>query len=141
MISTEGDQSPAVNAQNVTITYNNFSPDVLADVRNQAVTDSALASFFKILEEQQVARGDLDSKLREIAFRHKELLLHFEAVQSDDPQVKALKEQAGQAIKNGRFTEAEELLNQAKERDQAAVVKLKANIRHYIDLAVAKFCD
>jgi hypothetical protein len=71
--STTGNQAPAVNAQTVTITYADFSPDVLADVRKLAVTDAALASFFKILKQEQVPRGDLDSKLREIAFRHKEL--------------------------------------------------------------------
>ena len=59
-----------------------------------AVTDSALASFFKIMEEQQVPRSDLDSKLREIAGQYKELLHHWETVQSADPQVRALKEQA-----------------------------------------------
>jgi len=108
--------------------YNNVSPDVLADVRKLAVTDSALVSFFKILEDQQVPHGDLDSKLREIAFRHKELLQHFESVTSDDPQVQALKEQAGQAIENGDYDRADDLLNQAKERDRAAVATLKASL-------------
>ncbi len=111
------------------VTVNGIPPELFAQyVRDLGVTDSALASFFKILEEQQIPRGDLDSKLREIAFRYKELLLRFEAVTSDDPQVQALKKQARQAIENGDYDRADALLNQAKERDRAAVATLKASL-------------
>ncbi|CAK8723501.1 MAG: Tetratricopeptide repeat-containing protein [Candidatus Electronema aureum] len=129
--SNGGEQNIAQGDHAIGKQVNNYGiqPEVFAQyVRELGVTDSALASFFKILEEQQVSRGDLDSKLREIAFRYKELLLRFEAVTSDDPQVKALKEQAKQAIENGEYDQADALLNQAKERDRAAVAKLKASL-------------
>lgn len=48
-----------------------------------AVTESALASFFKILEEQQVPLSDLDSKLREIAIHYKEFLRRSEMITSN----------------------------------------------------------
>jgi len=63
------------------------------------VTEAALASFFTILEEQQVPRNDLDSKLREIAAQYKELL----AKRSTDQGAK-------QAIKAGDYAKAEKLL-------------------------------
>ncbi|RWX45898.1 hypothetical protein H206_03776 [Candidatus Electrothrix aarhusensis] len=80
---------------------NNYgiSPEVFAEYAGKlAVTDAALASFFKIMEEQQVPHSDLDNKLREIAGQYKELRLRLETVQSEDPQVQRLKEEAGQAI-------------------------------------------
>ena len=128
VLSTSEKQSPAIQGRDVTLNYNNVSPEVLADVRKLAVTESALANFFRILEEQQVARGELDAKLREIAMRHVELLQRFESVTSDDPEVKALKKEAGQAIKNGEYDRAEDLLNQAKERDRDAIARMKASI-------------
>jgi len=104
-------------------------PEVFANyVEELGVTKSALTSFFKILEEQQVARGDLDAKLREIAMRHVELLQRFETVTSDDPEVQALKKEAGDAIKSGAYDQADMLLAQAKERDRAAVARLKESL-------------
>lgn len=92
------------------------------------IGDAAFASFFKILEQGSIPREEWGAKLPEIAFRYKELLLRFETVTSDDPQVQALKEQAKQAIENGEYDRAEALLNQAKERDRAAVATLKASL-------------
>ncbi|MGX9726119.1 MAG: tetratricopeptide repeat protein [Candidatus Electronema sp. VV] len=126
-----GEQNIAQGQNAIGKQVNNYGipPELFAQyVRDLGVTDSALESFFKILEEQQIPRGDLDSKLREIAFRYKELLLRFEAVTSDDPQVQALKEQAKQAIEDGDYDRADALLNQAKERDRAAVATLKASL-------------
>lgn len=136
MISTTGNQAPAVNAQgNVNITYG-VPFEKYEQVRDECerlkveygIKDAAFVSFFKILEQESIPCAEWGAKLPEIAFRHKELLLRFEAVQSDDPQVKTLKEQAGQAIENGEYDRADALLNQAKERDRAAVATLKASL-------------
>jgi tetratricopeptide (TPR) repeat protein len=136
MISTTGNQAPAVNAQgNVTITYG-VPFEKYEQVRDECerlkveygTKDAAFVSFFKILEQESIPCAEWGAKLPEIAFRHKELLLRFEAVTSDDPQVQALKEQAKQAIDNGEYDRADALLNQAKERDRAAVSKMKANL-------------
>ncbi|MCI5157414.1 MAG: tetratricopeptide repeat protein, partial [Candidatus Electrothrix sp. AUS1_2] len=92
------------------------------------VTDALLISFFKILEQGNIPREDWGVRLPEIAFRYKDLLQRFEAVTSDDPQVKALKEQAGQAIEHGEYDRVDMLLAQAKERDRAAVARLEASL-------------
>ncbi len=126
-----GEQNIAQGKNPIGKQVNNYGvpPELFAQYVNElGVTDSALASFFKILEEQQVARGDLDSKLREIGFRYKELILRFESVQSDDPEVCSLKEQAKDAIEDGRFAKAEDLLAQARERDREAVARMKESI-------------
>jgi tetratricopeptide (TPR) repeat protein len=136
VISTTGDQSPAVNAQgNVNITYG-VPFEKYEQVRDECerlkveygIKDAAFVSFFKILEQESIPCAEWGAKLPEIAFRHKELLLRFEAVTSDDPQVQSLKDQAGQAIDNGEYDRADALLNQAKERDRAAVATLRASI-------------
>jgi tetratricopeptide (TPR) repeat protein len=93
-----------------------------------AVTEAALASFFKILEEQQVPLHDLDSKLREIATQHKELLARLESVQSADPQVRALKEQAEQAIERGDYAQAEELLEDVANQHSIAAAETYAEL-------------
>ena len=117
---------------------NNYSGDYYGGVSQQrfeelrdkyAVTGSALASFFKVLEEQQVPLGDLDSKLREIAGQYKELLARLDSVQSEDPQVVQLKQEAKQAIKAGDYPKAEELLNQAEARDVQAIEVQKKSIK------------
>jgi tetratricopeptide (TPR) repeat protein len=77
-----------------------------------AVTEAALASFFKILEEQQVPLHDLDSKLREIAAQHKELLAS-----------KGTDQAAKQAIKRGDYAKAEELLEDATRRHTLAAAE------------------
>uniref|UniRef100_UPI00405686E0 tetratricopeptide repeat protein n=1 Tax=Candidatus Electronema sp. TaxID=2698783 RepID=UPI00405686E0 len=128
VISTSGNQSPAIHGPNATVNYNNMPPNWTQYTEEFGVTKAALTSFFKILQEPQVPPGDLDSKLREFACQHKELKLRLQVISSDDPEVKVLKKQAEQAFDNGRFSEVEELLNQAKERDRAAVATLKASV-------------
>jgi tetratricopeptide (TPR) repeat protein len=81
------------------------------------VTDSALKSFFKILEQQQVPREDLDSTLRNIAKRYKELQDALQTFTSDDPAVIALEREASKALDAGDFAQAEKLLNEASQKD------------------------
>ena len=123
---------------------NNYgiSPAIFAEYAGKlAVTDAALASFFKILEEQQVPHSDLDSKLQEIAGQYKELLLRLETVQSEDPQVVRLKQEARQAIEAGDYAEAEELLNQAEARDVQAIEQLEDAARQRRISAAASNVD
>jgi len=76
--NAQGDGAIAKQVNNLGI-----SPEVFAEYAgNLKVTDSALSSFFTILEEQKVPRADLDSKLREIAGQYKELLLRLDTVQA-----------------------------------------------------------
>lgn len=74
------------------------------------VTETALATFFRILGENKVRTEDLDARLREIAARHVALLRHAEASPDDNPQVAAVKMDAVAAIIGGDYDRAETLL-------------------------------
>jgi tetratricopeptide (TPR) repeat protein len=81
------------------------------------VTESALKSFFKILEQQQVPREDLDSKLRDIAKQYKTLQGQLQAFTSDDPAMIARAREARKALEAGDFARAEKLLKELVEKD------------------------
>jgi tetratricopeptide (TPR) repeat protein len=92
-------------------------PEVFAKYAGElAVTDSALASFFKILEKQKVPRADLDSKLREIAANYKELLARV----GDDQAAK-------QAIERGDYAKAEQLLEDVAKQQSIAAAEAHAD--------------
>ncbi|CAK8714453.1 MAG: Tetratricopeptide repeat-containing protein [Candidatus Electronema aureum] len=121
-IFTTGNQSPAIIAEkgHVTVTYNNsvIPPQRLEELAGQlAVTEAALASFFKILEEQQVPPGDLDSKLREIAANYKELLARV----GDDQTAK-------QTIEAGDYAKAEQLLEDVAKQQSIAAAEANADL-------------
>jgi tetratricopeptide (TPR) repeat protein len=81
------------------------------------VTGSALKSFFKILEKQNVPPEDLDSTLSQIAERYKELQKKLvSSVIIENPEIKALKKKAEEALNEGDFDEAENLLNEASDK-------------------------
>jgi tetratricopeptide (TPR) repeat protein len=89
------------------------------------VTQSALTSFFKILEQQQVAPEDLDHTLRQIATSYKDLHVRLQHFTSDDPTVLALEQQARDALEAGEFARAEALLNEASAKDLEAAQELQ----------------
>jgi len=91
--------------------------EFLALSQELSVSQSALKSFFKILEKEQVPSEDLDSTLREIAKRYKDLLAKVDTLNSNDESVKLLITQAKQALEAGEFEKAESLFNQAKKTD------------------------
>jgi len=64
-----------------------------------------------------VPREDLDSTLRDITKRYKELQDKLRTFTSDDPTVVALKRDASEALEAGDFAQAEKLLNEASQRD------------------------
>jgi hypothetical protein len=91
------------------------------------VTKSALKSFFKILEEQSVPLEDLDSTLRQIAERYKDLQTKLaSSVIVEEPEIQALKEQAKKALDEGDFDEAERLLKDASAKGLQCAKKLQA---------------
>ncbi|WYD80677.1 MAG: hypothetical protein V8K32_15350 [Candidatus Electrothrix gigas] len=118
-LSTQGPATVAGRDAAVSYNYNTngVDPKLFAHYAGElAVTDAALTNFFRILEEQQVPRNDLDAKLREIAAAHKELLAQVEAIQSKDPEVLRLKDEAKQAVETGRYANAMRLLKKMKEQ-------------------------
>ena len=124
--SAQGDGAKGKEVNN----YYGVSEECLDELKDQlSITKLALRNFFKIMEKQQVPPDDLDSKLREIAAQYKELLLRLDTVQSEDPQVVKLKQEAKQAIEVGDYAKAEELLNQAEARDMEAIEQLEASAK------------
>jgi tetratricopeptide (TPR) repeat protein len=85
------------------------------------VTDTALTTFFRILGEIKVPVEDLDSKLREIAARHLNLLKQAEAAPDDDPEIAAIKKEAVAAIGAGDYGRAETLRQRILDAAIAAV--------------------
>ncbi|WPD23643.1 MAG: tetratricopeptide repeat protein [Candidatus Electrothrix scaldis] len=128
-----GDQNVAQGDGAIGKQVNNYygiSEERADELKDQlSITDLTLRNFFKILEENQVPRDDLDSKLRDIAAQYKELLARLATVQSEDPEVRRLKDEARQAIEAGKYAEAEDLLNRAEARDVQAIEELEQAAR------------
>jgi tetratricopeptide (TPR) repeat protein len=93
----------------------------------------ALVRFFTSLGEADVPPEQLTTKLVKIAQHYQELLARLEKTSSADPEVRQLKEKAAAALDAGDFTRTEELLNQAKTRDLAAIEQMQ------VDLEARKF--
>ena len=103
-----------------------------AIAKQLGVTEAALNSFFKILEQQAVPPEDLDNTLHTIAERYKDLDEKLKTFTSDDPIVQSLKEQARQALEDGNFKQVEQLLNEASEKDLRAIQQIKKSTREII---------
>ncbi len=115
---------------NVTVNNPNVPPELLANYAEElGETKQLINSFFGTLLKEKVPRDQWDSKLREIAAMHKELLARLDSVQSEDPQVLRLKDEARQAIEAGEYDKAEEMghpdLEILHERLEALRAKLK----------------
>jgi archaellum component FlaC len=70
------------------------------------VTRTALNNLFKILKHEQVPLDNLDSTLREIAKRYKELDHKLSTVTSEDSAIKALKKEAREALETADIEQA-----------------------------------
>jgi tetratricopeptide (TPR) repeat protein len=89
-------------------------------------TREAVIGFFGILGEQEVPLERMPTKLGEIAQRYQGLLARLQTTSSTDPEVQRLKGKARAALDAGDFARTEELLNQAKARDLAAIKQMRA---------------
>jgi hypothetical protein len=122
---THGPNSPAVTGVqgDVTITYG-ISEEEYGRLREKlAVTDAALKSFFKILEEQQVPPEDLDSKLRGFANTYKNWRKGINTLTSNNPTIVTLKQEASKALEAGDFARAENKTAQIVKATADALVK------------------
>ena len=87
------------------------------------VTQEALASFFHIVQEKRVPLEKLTETLEDIARRHKEVLSRLAVFEAEDPEIKALIEQARQAAERSDYDTADNLLDQAESAELEAVRK------------------
>ncbi|WP_339136400.1 MAG: tetratricopeptide repeat protein [Candidatus Electrothrix sp. GW3-4] len=116
------------------VTIEGIPPEVFAEYvakHSKALgeTEQIVRGFLGTLLEREVPRDQWDSKLREIAGQYRELLARLETVQSEDPQVQRLKDEARQAIETGDYAEAEDLLNQAEALDVQAIEQMEKTAR------------
>ena len=83
-------------------------------------TSTAVAEFFKILGEQNVPDEKIPARLIEIATHFAQTRDELAALEPDDPHAAELTRSAKAALDAGRLTEADGLLDQAKEAELAA---------------------
>jgi tetratricopeptide (TPR) repeat protein len=92
------------------------------------IAESAIAGFLETMHEAQVPLQQVPDKFRELALRYQHLLDGMRTLQSDDPEVQALKTDATTAIEAGpsSYDRAEELLKRAEAIDTKATERLAA---------------
>ena len=96
-----------------------------AIAKELGVKDSALESFFKILQQNKVPPEDLDSTLRQIAKHYQELRVRVQTISAADPEVARFRDTADTALEEGKFDQAEALLNRASNLDLKAVREMQ----------------
>ena len=84
-------------------------------VEKVGVAESSLASFFAILQVEDVPIADWETKLTEIGKSFRELKAKLAEIQTSDKEIIALKEQADEAIDLGQFEQARKLLDQVEQ--------------------------
>jgi len=88
------------------------------------VRKSALENFFRILKQNNVELGDLDSALRQIATRHLELTQRLaKSAETEEPEIRETLAKAKAAIEQGDYDRADGLLAQAEELDLRAIAR------------------
>jgi tetratricopeptide (TPR) repeat protein len=84
-------------------------------------TSAAVGEFFKLLGEQSVPEEKVPARLIEIATHFAQTRDELTALEPDDPHAAELARSAKEALDSGHLTEADALLDQAKEGELAAL--------------------
>src|SRR5437762_4565837 len=84
-------------------------------------TSAAVVEFFRILCEQDVSEEKVPARLIEVAIHFAQTRDALVTLEPDDAHAAALARSAKQALDSGRLTEADALLDQAKEGELAAL--------------------
>lgn len=91
------------------------------------VSEAALESFYKILEAKNIPPKKHAPTLRKIAQNYLNNLKKLANLQPEDEVVKVLLTKAEQVLKQGEFSQAEALINQAKTQELLAAKTVTAN--------------
>ena len=92
-------------------------------------TKERLNSILKVLEEHEIPPDQLDAKLRESLEGQDKLLEGLDEAPKTGEATDQLREQASQAIEDGKFDEAKGLLLDAEARDTQAIAQLDDQAR------------
>jgi len=125
-IKDSNDEKIVINITNhkKTIAYNSYgiSEETFQDLANELnVTKTALNTFFKIIEHEQVSSEDLKDVLSEIAQKYKNLKRQVNSFSSMSSSANMFKNKARRALNNGNFDKTNNYLNSAR---QAAMIYL-----------------
>jgi tetratricopeptide (TPR) repeat protein len=90
------------------------------------VSKAALASFYKILNAQNIPPRNHAQTLRKITRTYLNNLKELASLPAEDAAVQVLLSEAGQVLSQGEFNQAEALINQAKTQDLVAAQELPA---------------
>jgi tetratricopeptide (TPR) repeat protein len=88
---------------------------------NLGVNQGALKAFFTSLGENDIPPEQQSKKLLEIAGHYKELLAQAKPAPDDDPQIAKIKNAAAEALQSGQFGRADQLLEQLRKLQDAAL--------------------
>ena len=100
-------------------------PETITQLKAQGITEAALNQFFATLGRNKTSPEALDHELRDIAKNYLDLKTKIATFSSEDPEVAKLTQQARQAVEAVNFPLAEQLFNQASERDEQAAQHLQ----------------
>ncbi len=98
----------------------NISEQTIKELKSLGITEAALDQFFTTLGRNKTSPEALDHELRDIAKNYLDLKTKIATFSSEDPEVTALLQQARQAVEAVNFPLAEQLFDQASERDEQA---------------------
>jgi len=97
--------------------------------KDLGVTENAVKNFFKIINQKEVSKEDLDATLRKIAKRHKELLSKVTQYENFiDPDIQELRKKAEQAIEIGEYDKADTYFDEAFDRQMVCIKNAKKQI-------------
>ncbi|MCP4933392.1 MAG: TIR domain-containing protein, partial [bacterium] len=142
-VTVKGGVAAGRDIKNSTININEYFPEQLKKIMRDVireestaqaqvatlstkldVTDDAIVSFFRILDENKVPLEKLPEKLAEIAQRHREMLDRLAVLDTESPEIKDLLEQARTAVEEADYDLADQLFTKA-ETAKLAVVQEK----------------
>lgn len=131
--ATRGSVALGEGAKNNTIIINDIETikqAILGDIPqiqklsvSLSVTQTALESFFKIIEHEKVPESQLASTLTTIAMQYLEAIKAVESLIDENPNHKDTLNKAKQALKDGNFQEQRDLLKVVAEAESAAADK------------------
>jgi tetratricopeptide (TPR) repeat protein len=84
------------------------------------ITENAVVAFLRTLGEQAVPTDQLTAKLAEVATRYNQAVARAAALDPQDPATRTLVAQAQAAIGDGRFADADRMLDEAEQIEVAA---------------------
>lgn len=80
------------------------SPEMITELKNLGITETALASFFQTLDRNKVPANELDHELRKIAKDYLDLKTRIAQLSSEDPEVKKASSKSTACLRGRRFS-------------------------------------